>query len=398
LERRSRSSLSEFESTYDECIARFYAAAIGRGAWSDACSALARLLDAWCLQITGLDRRTGAVRFSWDGGVAPPQAWLDYFTHYHRVNPRLPFGLELKVGTWQHDHEILSQAVLEEDPFFKDFLVPYGGRYCSATNLLEDDEIVIILAAIAHSDRPPLTEAEISLLERFRTHLIQAIQVYRTRQRGQAESLVARQLLDALTQPVLLIDDTQYVHHANAAALQLLDAGGVMAERRGTLNLRRARDSGRLNAALRQLGLTGNLAPEDASGKVVFRVADQTGEESHLVVAIAVRPNETMAVFGFSPRAILLFHPLKGSQGLDPLIVGHAFGLTPAEARVAAAIAGGASIASVAKARALSVETIRSQLRSIFLKVGVSRQADLARVLCTLPQTSLEHGRTLIIR
>lgn len=398
MDKTSNSSSRGLESRYDDSVARFYAAGTGRGSWSDACNALAQLIDAWCLQITGLDRRTGAVRFSWDGGFAPAQAWLDYFTHYHRINPRVPLGLELKVGAWQHDHEILPQPVIEQDPFFKDFLVPYGGCYCSATKLLEDDEIVVILAAIAHSQRPPLTESEISLLERFRTHLIQSIHVYRTLQRGHTESLIARRMLDALAQPVLLIDDTQYIHHANAAALELLELAGVMSERRGTLRFQRARDSGRLNAALRQLGLTGNLAHGDMSSQVVFRVSDRTGEDSHLVVAIAARPDESMAVFGASPRAILLFHPLKGRPTVDPLIAGHAFGLTPAEARVASAIVAGESVAGIAAARSLSVETIRSQLRSIFLKVGVTRQSDLARVLSVLPQTNLQNSTTLIIR
>ncbi|WP_405236184.1 helix-turn-helix transcriptional regulator [Lentisalinibacter orientalis] len=263
---------------------------------------------------------------------------------------------------------------------------------------MEDDEIAVILAAIAHSDRPPLSQSEITLLERFRTHLIQAIEVYRTFQRGLMESVVARRMLDALTQPVLLIDDTQYVHHANTAALDLIGAGRVAAESNGTFNFRRARDSGRLSAALRQLGLTGDLPHEQRSGRVAFRVSDRLGEDSHLVVAIAVRPDESMAVFGKTPRVILLFHPLEGRKVIDPLIVSHAFSLTPAEAQVAAAIAAGASLSELAEARGVSLETVRSQLRGVFAKVGVSRQSDLARVLSALPQENLDFSQTLIIR
>jgi DNA-binding CsgD family transcriptional regulator len=56
------------------------------------------------------------------------------------------------------------------------------------------------------------------------------------------------------------------------------------------------------------------------------------------------------------------------------------YGLTPAEARVALHIIGGGDIASFAKAAGVSPGTVRSQLKAVFAKVGVSRQAELVRL------------------
>jgi DNA-binding CsgD family transcriptional regulator len=69
------------------------------------------------------------------------------------------------------------------------------------------------------------------------------------------------------------------------------------------------------------------------------------------------------------------------------------FNLTPAEARVARAVAARDTIDSVAAALNLSRETVRSQLKAALAKIGVVRQIDLAVMLAgagppTLPDAS----------
>ena len=54
------------------------------------------------------------------------------------------------------------------------------------------------------------------------------------------------------------------------------------------------------------------------------------------------------------------------------------FHLTPAEVRIALGIARGESLATIAIANGTSVETVRTQLKSVFNKTGTHRQAELA--------------------
>lgn len=57
------------------------------------------------------------------------------------------------------------------------------------------------------------------------------------------------------------------------------------------------------------------------------------------------------------------------------------FDLTPAEAKAARAVAGGETVNSLAEKLGLSRETIRAQLKAVFAKTGVRRQADLIALL-----------------
>lgn len=60
---------------------------------------------------------------------------------------------------------------------------------------------------------------------------------------------------------------------------------------------------------------------------------------------------------------------------------GQIFGLTPAEWRLALELRKGLSVSDAAFALGISVNTARTQVKSIFSKLGVSRQSELVRRL-----------------
>jgi PAS domain S-box-containing protein len=112
-----------------------------------------------------------------------------------------------------------------------------------------------------------------------------------------------------------------------------------------------------------------------------------------------VYSNPVMAADGHTP---LIFHllPMKGSFGstfgilivttLNPSevpltnLVERLFGLTPAEARVAALIGSGLSPRQAAEKLGISEGNVRTTLKHVFTKVGVSRQSELAVLLTKL--------------
>lgn len=60
------------------------------------------------------------------------------------------------------------------------------------------------------------------------------------------------------------------------------------------------------------------------------------------------------------------------------------YGLTHAEARLAAALAAGKSLQQYADQTRHSRNTVKSRLSAIFRKTGVSRQSDLIRLLAQI--------------
>jgi len=81
-----------------------------------------------------------------------------------------------------------------------------------------------------------------------------------------------------------------------------------------------------------------------------------------------------------------IIHDPTARPELDPFVVAASFDLTPAEARVAVALARGASVADIAARHAVSTHTVRSQVKSVLFKTGTGRQAELVSLLAALPR------------
>ena len=74
--------------------------------------------------------------------------------------------------------------------------------------------------------------------------------------------------------------------------------------------------------------------------------------------------------------AVLLLTDLRSLARPDALRLRAAFGLTAAEARLAARLASGDGINAAAIALGISRETARTQLRAVFAKTNTHRQAE----------------------
>jgi DNA-binding CsgD family transcriptional regulator len=79
--------------------------------------------------------------------------------------------------------------------------------------------------------------------------------------------------------------------------------------------------------------------------------------------------------------SLLYITPLAQQNPLAAGLLQALFDLTPAEARVAGLIAEGQSVDSITDSLQVSTNTVRTQLKSVFAKTGVGRQAELATLL-----------------
>jgi DNA-binding CsgD family transcriptional regulator len=69
------------------------------------------------------------------------------------------------------------------------------------------------------------------------------------------------------------------------------------------------------------------------------------------------------------------------------------FGLAPAQARLVAALVAGETMADYGDAVGISINTAKTQMRQIFLKTSVNRQADPIRAVAANPLVKLERDR-----
>jgi DNA-binding CsgD family transcriptional regulator len=67
------------------------------------------------------------------------------------------------------------------------------------------------------------------------------------------------------------------------------------------------------------------------------------------------------------------------------LAIAQMFGLSPSQSRLVAALVAGESMADYAESAGVSINTAKTQMRRIFLKMGVKRQSELVRAIASNP-------------
>jgi DNA-binding CsgD family transcriptional regulator len=138
------------------------------------------------------------------------------------------------------------------------------------------------------------------------------------------------------------------------------------------------------SAALGELirrAVAGSERKEHPGGNAVS-ITRQNGKP--LQLRIAPFPCEHLSVGSQFAAIAFIGNPDK-SLRLPLEIIQAAYGLTPAEAKLAVLLLQGRTVTEAAEANSVTRETIRSQLKSIFLKTGTRRQGELIELLASLP-------------
>ena len=379
------------DTAFDEIVSSFYSAASGNQSWESALLHMKRELSAFLIYLHAVDTAKGKVAFFYESSGLPPEGTLDYLRTYHRIDPRVKLLLGLRPGEWINCWEHFDDTFVAADPFYQEFLIPYGGRYASGTLLLEEGFVSVILGVHRGLGSPKLNVEEISVCRRLASHLTQALRqhhvyLYRHKTVG-----LGAALLDRLHTPIALLDSERRILHANAAAANIIASGAILFEMAGRLYCRQQRSDKTLVAALYAMHLTPPSEPNPVLTTTAFvRVSSPMSNRDAGLFLSAWRPEETLDAFGDQPVAMLMIHEPGKRLVLDTYAVGKCFGLSPAEAKIAVAIAGGYSPEYIAKKHAVELSTVRTQLKAVYSKTGASRQAELVSVLACLPIRTLE--------
>lgn len=172
-----------------------------------------------------------------------------------------------------------------------------------------------------------------------------------------------RELVRFSTWALLLTDRAAQVHDVNPAADALLAGTAMIRVKDGVLTARRKSEDRALGEALAA------LSAEQPGSTVCFR-----NREGAPVAVIDMR---------LLPGGLVAWRvsDLASRPAPTPARLRVIFGLSPAEARVAAAILSGLGIQAVARKHGVEPETVRTQFKRIRGKTGARSQNELLGML-----------------
>jgi DNA-binding CsgD family transcriptional regulator len=188
---------------------------------------------------------------------------------------------------------------------------------------------------------------------------------------------MAAAALDQLQIGVIVIDRGRHVLHANTFARDLLAHGGIVAAHDGRLSLRYTEADGEL----RRLIDEPPFALSDPLPEAAFRLRTFVAGDWQVSVSPFV-DDGSLNLRDFALGAFLVtFKRFEQRQENLAATLAGEFRLAPAEASIVEQIVRGGTLQQIAQRKSISVNTIKTHLKSIFFKMDVSSQADLIRAI-----------------
>jgi DNA-binding CsgD family transcriptional regulator len=364
---------------FDEVVAGLYRAASGRGKFSEVLHRISESMGLIGCQMVGVDSSNGALTFSHGASRIPTEAEIEYIRTYHKVDPRIPMILAREPGQWLYCEDEFSDEESLAQPYYRDLLIPYGGRHSASTKLFQGEREVVLIAFLSPLGAPGFGKEAREILERIGHHLREAVQIYvhvRALATGHAVGL---ELIERLGKPAWVIDDALQVLGANSlASASVANPGSGLRLANGRLLPTSVEGSNDLAATVRQLIVRSERAEPNPRACLRLR----GGQD---VVSVSLfEPRETMQAFGPLRRFLVMLHQPGPVPEPDLYLWQAAFDLTPAEVRVCRMIYGGATLKEAAQALGVSSNTVNSQLDSAYAKLGVGSKVELVQRLRSL--------------
>ncbi len=288
------------------------------------------------------------------------------------------------VGKLVFSDDILDLASLRKTAFFEEVLRPQDVAHNAMIALAAKDDFRAAFNICRSPKVGPFGHEERKILEWLQPHLRRSVSLGFRFETYQALSKVGFDVVDRMSDGVIVFDRTARIVYSNPAAAAFGGIAGVLSfSRRRTLTVR-AKGHDRIFSDL----LQGVLSGKPAAAMSIPR----SSEGGLLTLVLSSVRGRDLARFSDqrvkdAAAILLIIDPLKRIS-VPAGRLREAYGLTGMEAKVALEIASGKTLPDVAKQLDLSRNTVKSHLLNTFGKIGVSRQTELA-VLIAIPLLSI---------
>lgn len=273
--------------------------------------------------------------------------------------------------------EVASPTELAQNEFYRSVLRPYGVEQAIGMLVSESGGMVCNLGLTGPANGVRFGTEHKHFLARLRPHVEQSLALFSRIYRDECEMEVLTDTLDRLTIGTFIVDGTGRMMRANGAARRMIDDGDTFQLHDGKLSLRGRCDSLRFRDAVHAA-----LAARMADGATEFVRAFRSNDTGSARLGILVRAirRDRQKPADMSPAVVVYASDAEHSNSFERLIA-TLFDLSPSEAKLAALLTQGLTLAEAAREAGLTESTVRSYSKRIFAKVGVNRQAELVRLI-----------------
>lgn len=353
---------------YDHLVQQIYSGVFYPAEWDAVLETLSEMLgfSQGCILLSETGESATSVIRTFN---ADPDFVREYETTYSVMDPGKPHVAALRTGDWYVDAKVLQPGFKEHSAFYQEFMQPYGFRSNICANLSSNARFLAGLSFQSMEEKPGFEERiPERALSSLISHFTKAVGLRFQFRELNRRAMLGQALVDRLGVPVMIVNARTDVLYANASADAWLSNAGAM----GTGSRRQC-----LDKVARRLF-------DGVGAFTVLKIAGWTMPSEAFLVGLPIARAHPLAQLSDEPLGMLIVHERGGPETAGASVMAEVYGLSKAEQRVVAAWAHHDCVGATAEELHVSVETVRTQLKSVFAKTGCDSQIDLARLLSRL--------------
>lgn len=240
-----------------------------------------------------------------------------------------------------------------------------------------DDAVFSLIAHRSAQDDHGFGHEHEQFLLELGPHIEKALELSNRWDKGTNHAAGMEAVLQTLRAGTVICEPDRTVAWLNASAEDIVQRSPALIVQDGMLRARRQADDRMLEKLVRDAGAPG------ATARVMALGQGERGEVQVLALPASTLSHGPFGSGEAENRIGLVLARPQEAPALAADDVADLFGLTRAEARVAAALCRGSSVKDYAAGRGLAEGSARNQLKQVMAKTNASRQSDLVRQLCT---------------
>lgn len=382
-------NIESISSEYDNIVGMIYSGPLEDEPWQ---SFLPQLRDIMKAKVVSLILRPPS---SGDAGVilnclrlgmsadkddstelANPNDWqvTTYKEQFFSLDPfvNLPPG---KVVTLE---ELVPGSELVDSEYYHQYLKPVDVFHVLGADTIEPNGLIARLRISRGREEAPFSEQDKLLCSKLLPHLRRAIQIHARLNQTASERDLYAGTVNQMSVAAIILDEKGNVLKTNAIAEQLLAERDGISLINNQLTINRSRENDTLKELI-QMVIQAQLQNKATLARAL-RITRPSGNSDYGLVVRPV-PSSEWADGQSSPSAAVFISDPDLQASTSQQVLSDLYDLTPAETNLALHLARGLSLAEASEVQKISQHTARAQLKSIFSKTQVTRQAELVRLI-----------------
>lgn len=377
-----REMLDRIGDVLTDLVGRFYEASMDARLWPETLAKLRDVLHADTCAIVSHDFGTGSGRLEHSVNIDSMyvSAYTDYYaSHNPWLHNRGALGTAGSVWTSQ---QLANDGDVSESDFYRFWLRPQNVMHHLFGVIQAEKDRMLLIVFARGPERGAFWQDDSDLLRRLLPVLHRGLAAGRAHEHSRGIQRLALDTLDAMPIGVIMLNNVGGVLAANRFGRELIDSEEVLGISGGNLTAEILGKRVRFRDIL-EAPVTARSADRPADAQTLF--IPRAAPMRPLTVLVAPVQDHTQEPGRDDPAALVFIGDPERPVPMDPRRLTRLYGLSRAEARVAALVGQGKRLDEAAAVLGLTYETVRKHLKQIFAKTATDRQAELVRVLTLGP-------------